>query len=50
MALNEDDPVRYWREKAEEQGRLIERLEKASEVRIVGLRRTSRSPSRGAGS
>ncbi len=36
MALGEDDPVRYWREKAEEQGRLIERLERASEVRIVG--------------
>jgi aminopeptidase len=36
MALGEDDPVRYWREKAEEQGRLIERLESASEVRIVG--------------
>jgi aminopeptidase len=36
MALNEDDPVRYWREKAEEQGRLIERLERAREVRIVG--------------
>ncbi len=36
MALNEDDPVRYWREKAEEQGRLIERLEGAREVRIVG--------------
>jgi aminopeptidase len=36
MGLNEDDPVRYWRGKAEEQGRLIERLEQASEVRIVG--------------
>ncbi len=36
MALNEDDPVRYWREKAEEQGRLIERLEQADDVRIVG--------------
>ena len=36
MALNEDDPVRYWREKAVEQGRLIERLEKADEVRITG--------------
>jgi aminopeptidase len=36
MALGEDDPVRYWRGKAEEQGRLIERLERASEVRIVG--------------
>ncbi len=36
MALGEDDPVRYWREKAREQGKLIERLERASEVRIVG--------------
>jgi aminopeptidase len=36
MALGEDDPVRYWRRKAEEQGRLIERLERAREVRIVG--------------
>ena len=36
MALSEDDPVRYWREKAEEQGRLIGRLEQADEIRIVG--------------
>jgi aminopeptidase len=36
MALNEDDPVRFWREKAGEQGRLIERLERAREVKIVG--------------
>jgi aminopeptidase len=36
MALNEEDPVRFWREKAEEQGRLRERLEEAREVRIVG--------------
>ena len=36
MGLNEDDPARFWREKAEEQGRLIERLEEAREVRIVG--------------
>ncbi|MDQ3589756.1 MAG: aminopeptidase [Actinomycetota bacterium] len=36
MGLDEDDPVRFWREKAEEQGRLIERLEVAREVRIVG--------------
>lgn len=35
MALNEDDPVAYWREKAKEQGRLIERLEQAREVRIT---------------
>src|SRR5829696_7564805 len=37
MALNEDDPVRYWREKAKEQQRLIERLEEADEVCITGL-------------
>jgi aminopeptidase len=36
MGLYEDDPVRFWREKAEEQGRLIERLEEVREVRIVG--------------
>ena len=36
MALNEDDPVGYWREKAEEQQRLIERLEQAHEIRISG--------------
>ncbi len=36
MGLDEDDPVRFWRERAEEQGRLIERLEVAREVRIVG--------------
>ncbi len=36
MALDEDDPVRYWREKAGEQGRLIERLEKADEIRMTG--------------
>jgi aminopeptidase len=36
MALDEDDPVGFWRGKAEEQGRLIERLESAREVRIVG--------------
>jgi aminopeptidase len=36
MALNEDDPVKYWREKAEEQQRLIERLEQADEIRISG--------------
>jgi aminopeptidase len=35
MALNEDNPVRYWRGKAEEQGRLIERLELADEVHII---------------
>jgi aminopeptidase len=36
MALNEDDPVGYWKEKAREQQRLIERLEQADEVRISG--------------
>jgi aminopeptidase len=36
MALHEDDPVGYWREKAKEQGRLIERLEQADEIRIAG--------------
>ena len=36
MGLDEDDPVRFWREKTEEQGRLTERLEQAREVRIVG--------------
>ena len=36
MGLYEDDPVRFWREKAEEQERLIGRLEEAREVRIVG--------------
>ncbi len=36
MALDEDDPVGYWREKAKEQGRLIERLEQADEIRISG--------------
>ena len=36
MALNEDDPVKYWREKAKEQGRLMERLEQADEIRISG--------------
>jgi aminopeptidase len=37
MALDEDDPVLYWREKAEEQGRLIERLEEADEIRVAGF-------------
>ncbi|MBA3424949.1 MAG: aminopeptidase [Rubrobacter sp.] len=36
MGLNHEDPVRYWQEKSEEQGRLAERLEAAREVRIVG--------------
>lgn len=36
MALGEEDPVRYWSEKAGEQGRLIERLQQGREVRITG--------------
>lgn len=36
MALGEKDPVGFWREKAKEQGRLIERLEQGREVRIHG--------------
>jgi aminopeptidase len=36
MALGEDDPVHYWREKAREQERLIERLEECGELRVVG--------------
>jgi aminopeptidase len=36
MGLNEEDPVRYWIEKAAEQDRLKERLEAAREIRIVG--------------
>ena len=36
MGLNVDEPVHYWREKAGEQGRLIEWLERCREVRIVG--------------
>ncbi len=36
MALHEDDPVRHWREKAREQQRLIDRLEQARELRVVG--------------
>ena len=36
MGLNEEDPVRYWEEKSQEQERLKERLEEAREIRIVG--------------
>ncbi len=36
MGLDEEDPVRYWQEKSEEQARLKERLEEARELRIVG--------------
>ncbi|MGH3085861.1 MAG: aminopeptidase [Rubrobacteraceae bacterium] len=36
MALNEDDPVAFWRSKAAEQEKLKERLEQAKEIRIVG--------------
>ena len=35
MGLNHEDPVRYWAQKSEEQGRLAERLEAAREIRIV---------------
>ena len=38
MALGEEDPGRFWRERSDEQGRLIERLQRAREVRIVGER------------
>ncbi|MEJ7820377.1 MAG: aminopeptidase [Rubrobacteraceae bacterium] len=36
MALDRDDPVAFWRNKGEEQARLIERLEQSREIRIVG--------------
>lgn len=36
MALGEEDPVEFWRRKAEKQAHLIERLERARRVRIVG--------------
>ncbi len=36
MALNEEDPARYWQEKAVEQQRLIERLEQSREIHITG--------------
>ena len=36
MGLDEDDPVRYWKEKSTEQARLKERLEEARELRLVG--------------
>ena len=36
MGLNEEDPVRYWKDKSREQERLKERLEAAREMRIVG--------------
>ena len=36
MGLNEEDPVRYWEDKSQEQARLKERLERAREIRIVG--------------
>jgi aminopeptidase len=36
MGLYEEDPVRYWSEKAAEQERLKERLEEAREIRIFG--------------
>ncbi len=36
MALDQDDPAQFWREKAKEQERLKERLEQADEIRIAG--------------
>jgi aminopeptidase len=36
MALNEEDPVRFWEEKSSEQERLKERLEQAREIRVTG--------------
>jgi aminopeptidase len=36
MGLNEEDPVRYWEDKSQEQERLKERLQEAREIRIVG--------------
>ncbi len=36
MALGEEDPVEFWRKKAGKQARLIERLERARQIRIVG--------------
>src|SRR3712207_7130985 len=36
LSLHDALPIWFWREKAKEQGRLIERLERASEVRVVG--------------
>ncbi|WP_047865612.1 aminopeptidase [Rubrobacter aplysinae] len=36
MALNQDDPAGFWREKAKEQQRLAERLEQADEIHILG--------------
>ena len=36
MGLDEEDPVRYWQEKSNEQARLKERLEEAQELRLVG--------------
>lgn len=36
MALNEEAPARFWREKAVEQQRLIERLEQSQEIHITG--------------
>ncbi|TCJ15593.1 aminopeptidase [Rubrobacter taiwanensis] len=35
MALNEDDPVEFWRRKEEAQAGLVRRLERADEIRIT---------------
>lgn len=34
MALDKEDPVRFWQQKSEEQAKLKERLEEAKEIRI----------------
>ena len=36
MGLEEEDPVRFWSEKSREQERLKNKLEQASEIKIVG--------------
>ncbi|MGF1471561.1 MAG: aminopeptidase [Rubrobacteraceae bacterium] len=36
MALDKEDPVRFWQQKSEEQAKLKDRLEQAKEIRIVG--------------
>lgn len=36
MALDEDDPVAFWQNKSREQEKIKDRLEEASEIRLVG--------------
>lgn len=36
MALDKEDPARFWQDKSDEQAKLKERLEQASEIRISG--------------